>query len=57
MQLWILEYLASEKFVLASELNLSLATGLVMLVSRPEWFMCMSIFILSKITAQNHDYP
>ena len=28
MQWWILEYLASEKFVLASESNLSLATGL-----------------------------
>ena len=29
MQWWILEYLASEKFVLASESNMSLATGLV----------------------------
>ena len=28
MQLWLLEYLASEKFVLASESNLSLAAGL-----------------------------
>ena len=46
MRLWILEYLASKKIVLASESNLSLATGLASLkVSLEPWNL------LGRITA------
>ena len=40
MQWWILEYLGSEKIVLASESNLSLATGLA------SWKVCLEPWML-----------